>query len=195
MLNNTLHYSKPLILDISNTREIHDDQEYNPFAVDKLQLYNPIYQRFFDMNESNYKSIALNHPYHIQDSNHVVSDKTGEVVEKEIFIKYSPLIDPYRYMIGKYNVEDDSIRTMPQLNSTSDEVHPKILSIHNTSYVDSFFTYLSSILYNDCGFENGIDFYGSYLGVQKTFKFDVTDDMEYLTSSNFFNRHNGRYFT
>jgi hypothetical protein len=69
-----------------------------------------------------------------------------------------------------------------------------MLSVHNTSYVDAFFTYLSSVLYNDRKMENAIDFYGSYLGVQKTFRFDVTDDMEYLETSDFFNRHNGALF-
>jgi hypothetical protein len=182
------------MIDIRSMKESCDDSEYNPFDVDKLQLYNPIYQRFFDMNESNSQTIALNHPYHIHDATHVVSIKTGEPIEKDVFIKYSPLLDPYRYMIGKYNLEDESIRAMPQLNSTPDEVHPKMLSVHNTSYVDAFFTYLSSVLYNDRKMENAIDFYGSYLGVQKTFRFDVTDDMEYLETSDFFNRHNGALF-
>ena len=182
------------MIDIHSMKESCDDSEYNPFDVDKLQLYNPIYQRFFDMNESNSQTIALNHPYHIHDATHVVSIKTGDPIEKDVFIKYSPLLDPYRYMIGKYNLEDESIRAMPQLNSTPDEVHPKMLSVHNTSYVDAFFTYLSSVLYNDRKMENAIDFYGSYLGVQKTFRFDVTDDMEYLETSDFFNRHNGSLF-
>lgn len=194
MSNKTLHYSKPPILDINKMRDAHKNPDYNPFDVDKLQLYNPIYKRFFDMNEKNYHTIALNHPYHIQDINHIVSDKTGEVTEREVFIKYSPLLDPYRYMIGKYDVESDSIRAMPQLNSTPEEVHPKMLSVHNTSYVDAFFTYLSGMMHENHQFENGIRFYGSYLGLQKKFRFDVSDDMEYLTSSDFFNRHKGSLF-
>jgi hypothetical protein len=33
---------------------------------------------------------------------------------------------------------------------------------------------------------HGIDYYGSFLGIQKRFKMNVEDDLEYLTGSNFF---------
>jgi hypothetical protein len=36
---------------------------------------------------------------------------------------------------------------------------------------------------------NGIDYYGSYLGVQNIFKFNATDDFEYIQDSDFFAQH------
>jgi hypothetical protein len=35
-------------------------------------------------------------------------------------------------------------------------------------------------------FSHGIDFYGSYLGIQEKYKIDITDDYEYLLDSDFF---------
>ena len=163
--------------------------QYSPFAIQDLQLYNPIYPRFFEMTPKNSEKLALNHPYHIQDINHVVDLAKNAVVEKPIFVKFSPLLDPFRYMIGKYDVQDVRIKTMPTLGSTEETVHPKILSQNNASYVDCFFSYLSSSLLHKHGLVNGIDFYGSFLGVQKQFKVCVTDDMDYLRGSDFFNQH------
>ena len=194
MFRQNIHYSKPQQIDITELQTKYFHPDYNSFNIDKLQLYNPIYKRFFDMNENNYDKIALNHCYHIRDLEHVTCAKTNESHAKPVFIKYSPLLDPYRYMIGKYNVENENLRTMPRLNSTSEEVHSKILSPNNASYVDAFFSYLSSRLLHETGFENGLDFYGSYLGVQQKFKVCMTDDMEYLKLSDFFNKHVGKLF-
>tara|TARA_Y100000389_G_C17462846_1_gene523125 strand:+ start:1265 stop:2959 length:1695 start_codon:yes stop_codon:yes gene_type:complete len=189
-----LFYSKPNPIDLEELKKQNPHEDFNPFEIQDLQLYNPIYSRFFEMNEGNSQKIALNHPFHIKDLEHVINADGTETREKKVFIKFSPLLDPYRYMIGKYNVEDNSIRTMPKIDSTSEQCHSKILSIHNTSYVDCFFTFLSSILKNNYGFENGIDFFGSYLGLQEKFKVGVSDDLEFLQNSEFFNKHLGSLF-
>ena len=174
---------------------IGNPQLYNPYLIEKSQLYNPIYRKFFDMNTSNFDNIALNHPYHVQDAKHIIHHKTNEIQEKDVFVKFSPLLDPYRYMIGKYKVTDPRIRTMPRLESTEETVHPKILSRHNASYVDCFFSYLSSVLFNHHGNVHGMDYYGSYLGIQNKFRVCVTDDVEYLRNSDFFNDHVGELFS
>ena len=58
------------------------------------------------------------------------------------------------------------------------------------AYVDCFFSYLSSQLLTTHSFLNGIDFYGSFVGIQKKHKMDITDDYEYLQSSPFFIANN-----
>ena len=179
---------------ICNDQSTPAKPQYSPFDIQDIQLYNPIYPRFFEMTPKNSGKLALNHPYHIQDTAHVVSLAENIVVDKPVFIKFSPLLDPFKYMIGKYDVQDTRIKTMPALDSTDETVHPKILSQNNASYVDCFFSYLSSSLLHKHGFVNGIDFYGSYLGLQKQFKVCVTDDMDYLRGSDFFNEHIGKLF-
>jgi len=66
-------------------------------SVGEIQHYNPIYSRFFEMDETNYNRIALNHKYHIHDLKTVVDDN-DQKMEKDIFIKFSPLLDPLNYL-------------------------------------------------------------------------------------------------
>jgi hypothetical protein len=42
---------------------------------------------------------------------------------------------------------------------------------------------------------HGIDFYGSFLGIQDKYKMNITDDLEYLNGSPFFLSNVGKYFT
>ena len=190
-----LHYSKPHPLNIETLdQSSREDKDYSPFAIRQVQLYNPLYSKFFEMNAKNYDRIALNHPYHVQDMNHVATVDQTETLEKNIFVKFSPLLDPFRYMIGKYDVADPRIRAMPALDSTEDTVHPKVLSPNNASYVDCFFNYLSSALMHKHGFVHGVDFYGSFLGVQDKYRICVTDDLDYLRGSEFFHNHVGELF-
>ena len=194
-----IHYNKPNSIDLpilaKQYQEEHKDavnKNYNPYEIDKLQLYQPLYKLFFEMNETNYRSIALNHKYHIIDLHHVTNNK--EIHEKDIFMKFSPLLDPYRFMIGKYNLEDKRIYKLPSLQSSEIEVHPKILLYHNASYIDSFFCFLTSVALNNHHIQHGVDFYGSYLGIQKQHKVNLTDDVEYLRNSDYFNDNIGKLF-
>ena len=168
--------------------------KYNPYCIQNIQLYNPIYNRFFDMNNNNFGKIALNHMYHINDLTHVYDMNNPELIEKNVFVKFSPLLDPYRYMIGKYDIKDANIRTMPRFDSTNETVHPKMICHDNASYVDAFFSYLSSNLLHTHKFIHAVDYYGSYIGVQDAFRVSISDDIEFLRNSRFFNENIGKLF-
>ena len=157
-------------------------------SIQNLQSYVPIYQQFFKLNELNYNNISLNHRYHIKDQTHVIDPLIDPniAVERDVFIKFSPLLDPIRYMSGKYNLNDPITKNLPTYNSSETDTHPKILSPSNASYVDGFFYYLSSVVKNHHNFIHGIDFYGSHLGIQDRFKMNIEDDLDYLSNSPFF---------
>ena len=121
--------------------------------------------------------------------------KTKESYKKSIYIKFSPLLDPLRYMTGKYDMNDDKIRSLPSYNTTENESISKLLSYHNASYVDCFFTFLTSKALNNHNFIHGINFYGTYLGIQDRFKMNVVDDLEYLLESSFFTENINNYYT
>jgi hypothetical protein len=162
--------------------------EYNPFHIQNLQNYNPVYSMFFEMNPTNYNAIALNHPKHFIDLNTVLEEGTGKKISKDIHIKYAPLLDPIHYLIGKYEKERSRLTILPTLPGSESETKGlrKIESLYNSAYIDCFFSYLSSNLLQRYDFKNGIDFYGSYLGVQEKFKMDISDDYDYLLESDFF---------
>ncbi|NBO24807.1 MAG: hypothetical protein EBU93_06195, partial [Chlamydiae bacterium] len=167
---------------------------YNPFQITNLQLYNPIYKLFFELNENNIQRISLNHPLHMETLTTVFDVKSAKPLEKPVFIKYSPLLNPVRYMIGKYSDNSEKITRLPALNSRDIDILPSITSYNNTSYVDCFFSFLTSVLLNHHGFLHGVDYYGSYLGIQKQFKTCITDDLDYLRNSDYFHEHVGKDF-
>jgi hypothetical protein len=192
-------YRKADIVDLENlqnTYEItnHDIlNEYAPFNINGLQHYNPIYSCFFELNETNVQKTTLKHKYAIHDLQTVVDTETGELVPKSVFIKFSPLLDPVKYMIGKYDVSSDAIRTLPTLTNSSN-CHHKLTDRNNASYIDCFFSYLSSQLLHRHGLVNAIEFYGSYLGIQEKYKMNISDDIEYLCTSRYFNENVGKLF-
>ena len=98
-------------------------------------------------------------------------------------------------MTGKYDINDPKLLVIPSLSSNEENCHKKTLCVHNASYVDNFFYYLSSVLLNNHNFINGIDYYGSFLGIQRNFKINITDDLEYISSSDFFVKNIGILFS
>ena len=165
-----------------------DDREfeYNPLSISKIQNYNPIYSLFFEMNENNYNKICFSNKYKFVDLSTIQESLTKKNISSKIFIKYSPLLDPIRYMIGKYELNNSNLTELPQFNSDTNNCNNKLLSINNSSYIDCFFSFLSSKLLHNYNFYNSIDFYGSFLSVQDKYKMDISDDFEYLNESNYF---------
>ena len=155
------------------------------------QSYNPIYNIFFqNLDDTNYNDYSFKQNEYIVDHNHVSKDplqKNTKHSSCTMFIKSAPLIDPIHYLIGKYSSEPkDKWLNLPQYNSTEDSCMKKILSSNNTCYIDTFFNFLSSQVLQKHKIQHGINFYGSFLGIQKKFHFNAYDDIEYLQESDFF---------
>jgi len=181
-VKNTIHHC----LDVLNNQynEINGENEkYNPFNISKFQNYNPCLDLFFEMNVNNYDSITLNHKYYMMDMNTVIDFETHEKVEKQLHIKFAPLLDPIHYLIGKYDVSKEILTTLPKYDK---KVYDKLQNVNNASYVDNFFNYLSSVLLNNHKCSNSIDYYGSFLGIQEKYNFNASDDIDYLIQSQYF---------
>ena len=161
-------------------------------SITQLQFYEPLYNIFFELNDLNFSTVALNHQYHAISADKVVNMLNQETCPRPVFIKFSPLLDPIKYMVGKYDMNDTTLKTLPTFRSTKTDCHPKILNPMNASYVDAFFCYLSSVLKNHHRFVHGIDFYGSYLGIQDKFRMNVEEDLSYLSGSPFFMANLGK---
>jgi hypothetical protein len=199
-----IHYSKHKPINLNNLEKTcisslttdDNDNGYNPFHIESIQSYNPIYKNWFSLDNSNFNRIALNHKFHMVDMNTVINyndndndnDNENKIINTPVFIKYSPLLDPVKYMVGKYESHKDILTILPSLENNL--TYSKIKDFNNMAYVDCFFSYLSSQLLTTHSFLNGIDFYGSFVGIQKKHKMDITDDYEYLQSSPFFIANN-----
>ena len=193
-----IHYHKRKVINLGDfINDKNDDQIKEPYLIDNLQLYNPIYEKFFKLSDTNYNSISLNHKHHIKNPTEVYEVVTDKIIDisRNVFVKFSPLLDPVKYMTGKYDINDPKLLVIPSLSSNEENCHKKTLCVHNASYVDNFFYYLSSVLLNNHNFINGIDYYGSFLGIQRNFKINITDDLEYISSSDFFVKNIGILFS
>lgn len=174
------------------TQQVSIDNSYEPFNLANVQGYNPIFNRFFDMGEDNYNMIALNHRYQIADL-HTLHDQEGKKVKQDVFVKFSPLLDPLKFITGKYNLKDPKTIALPSLDPAS--CSSKIGNANNCSYTDAFFSYLSNMLLEKHGFVHGVSFYGSALAVQNRFRFNLADDLDFVKDSDFFMNNIGKYVT
>lgn len=208
-----VHYKKRKNQELFKKMQMKDS-----LFLSKAQNYLPIYTRFFQLNETNCNHVHLNHGWFLSDvlertfedgdSNVFVCkvQRTDPLVTKvrhagnqdvkevDVFFKFAPLLDPYKYLIGKYDLADPHLMALPQLHSTPENCHPKLLDCNNAAYVDGMFVYLSSMMQQRHQFVHGVDYYGSCLAIKHDFKLNVFDDIDYLATSDFFNKHKGSLF-
>ena len=191
----SLYYRKP------NNGELFNTLENSSIALSNCQNYIPLYEKFFSLNTSNYNSINLNHKYYLYDikESHnknvhtaMLSDNSNNMCKKTIFCKFSPLLDPLRYMTGSYDTSGNKLFTLPTYNDPA--FYPKLADVNNSAYTDGFFTYLSSQLNHHYGFIHGLDYYGSFLGNQAEFAYNIADDIDYLNESEYFHQHKNKLF-
>ena len=96
--------------------------EKSELGLENMQNYIPIYDRFFSLNDTNKNGINLNscnyitHYINSVDSHiikgKVLNSKTEKSSVREMFIKYGPLLDPLKYLAGKYDL--DHIHHLPK---------------------------------------------------------------------------------
>lgn len=192
---------------------------FNKFQTNKhinlsnIQNYIPIYDKFFLLNNTNWNSINLNNQWSIfdiketknkdYDNEHVfncklknISDINGEDIDntQQVFIKMAPLLDPFKYLVGKYNHSDPNLFNLPSFDNST-KVHPKISDPNNSSFIDGFFSFLTSKVLYEHKFIHGLDYYGSFLAIKNNYKINIIDDLDYLIQSDFFIKQKGELFT
>jgi len=165
-----------------NTSFCKQLEEY--LDVESIQNYIPLYTRFFQLNDSNWNSINLDHPPMKQ-----LEEKEDDLFmnNEPLFFKFSPLLDPLKYLTGTYESYDN---TLPTLKTSP---HPKMADVNNSSYVDGFFYYLSNLLLNQ-GFLHGTLFHGSFLAMKNDFLYDISEEVDHLEDSEFFHKNRGTLF-
>ena len=168
------------------------------FNIYGLQNYIPIYTSIFNLTEKNYNKINLNmnevlHEVIDTDTARVFNTQTNEMITAPIHIKFAAILDPFRYIMGKYVSHKDIIYNLPT-HISNNNVLPRVESPMNSSYTDSFFYYLTTKLLEKYDFVHGVKFYGNFVGIQNEFKFKINDDLEYLTSCKFFIKNSNKLF-
>lgn len=164
-------------------------------GISAPQNYIPIYKNFFSFSSQNYNKCNLNHFYHIKSIKSLDNSNKYECIvansnnerKKKTFFKFSPLLDPVKYLGGKYVLTPSQQKILPTLENNL--CHKKVLDANNAAYVDSFFSYLSSEVLHHHNILHCLDFFGSFLGVKSEFSINIFDDLDYLSESNFFSKN------
>ena len=187
-----------------NTNLFNQFQTNKNINLTNVQNYIPIYDRFFSLNNTNWNAINLNHQWSISDikdskkkknddeNEHVftcklknINDDDDFTTTQHVFIKMAPLLDPFKYVVGKYNHTDPQLFNLPSFDKTA-KIHPKLDDPNNSAFVDGFFSFLSSKLLHEHKFIHGLDYYGSFLAIKNDYKINIIDDIDYLIQSEFF---------
>jgi len=185
---------------------------FKNLEIDLVQNYVPIYDRFFSLKDTTYNNINLNQKYKLVNVEESIDkytfkcllkdDTNNKSIEKPVFFKYGPLLDPVKYLVGKYN-ESSVVKNFKDINNplmnlpkyNAKDCHEKVLDPNNSAYVDAFATYLISELLHKHDFINALDFYGSFLGIKNNFMANLDDDLEYLYDSDEFHKNKDILFT
>ena len=195
----------------NNNKQLFETISNNNFLdITDVQNYFPLYNNYFDLNSNNYNAINLNNSYKLENILEKINYNkfTGEICDicnnkcnKNIFIKFSPLIDPIKYMLGKYDnsyniLELPKFYSNDHINSNSEyhKKYKKILDPNNSAYIDGFFSFLSSCLLNNYSFYNGLNYYGAFLGIKNNFKVNISEDLEFLNESDYFHKYRDSLF-
>lgn len=194
-----------------NNKDFFYSLEESELGLKNSKNYIPIYETYFNLNETNYNSINLNQRFYVSGLSGVVdknniqaavvdvlksTNNSLTIVHKPIFIKFSPLIDPVKYMSGKYESLSmtEDILNIPTLSKLPIQGYAKANDRNNAAYVDGFFSYLSSQVLNCHDFIHGLNFYGSFNAIKNDFYYNVLDDMDYLDDNPFFIKNKGVLF-
>jgi len=170
--------------------------------IKEIQNYIPIYNKFFnfdktqEINLDNYNFITNIEDNDNEDSEDEFPEKIFNVelnstMKKKSFLKLIPVIEASQFLTGKYKLTDDEFYKLPNIENDG---HNDFYDMNNISYIDSFFSFLSSKLLNTYHFENAIDYYGSFLSIIDNFKLDISDDIEYYAGSDFFMKNKNKLF-
>ena len=203
----TVNYQKRKNINLFNKFQSNPN-----ISLSNIQNYIPIYERFFSLNNTNSNSINLNHVWNIYDIKdlkntdtlseyqHIYNCKLKNIdddeliISQKVFIKMAPLLDPFKYLVGKYNHNDSHLFNLPSFDKTN-KIHPKLADPNNSSYIDGFFSFLTSQMLNSHKFIHGLDYYGSFLAIKNNYKINIIDDIDYLIHSDFFNNQKNKLFT
>jgi hypothetical protein len=180
---------------------------------EKLQIYNlqtyfPILSLFFKFYNNSKKQFTLKMNNYIVDINEKIdvnnndsyiknffnckikNFNSGSVVEKKVFFKILPLLNISQYMMNEYS---DETSILPNIYSYL--TNKKINNYHNSAYIDCFFSYLASNLTESGCCPTFPIFYGTYSGVAKEFKADITEEYSLMKNQDWFDFFNNKLFT
>ncbi len=187
-----------------NYKKIRNINEINLelLEINNYQCYSPILEKLFVLNDNNFNKIILNSNFVIKKILHkksynlftcILENDLISDMKMDVFFKFAPLFDPIKYTTGKIKEISYKHSILPKYNDNN--VYSYIKDYNNVSYVDNFFTYITSLLLNQYGFINGINYYGSFIALKNSFKYNVYDELDVIIDNIEFKNNINNIFT
>ena len=198
---------KCVVLNNQNFENVKKNLE-EKLEIYELQTYFPILSLFFRFYNNSNKNFTMKMNNYIVDINDKISItnndsyiknfyeckiknyNNGNITNKKIFFKILPLLNVSQYMMNEYT---NKTSILPNIYSYL--TNKKINNYHNSAYIDCFFSYLASNLTETGCCPTFPIFYGTYSGVAKEFKADITEEYSLMKNQDWFDFFNNKLFT
>jgi len=170
--------------------------------IRNIQTYFPIMSLFFEFYNNSTTNFILNSNFLVKDliepieqkkldsyikfffKASILNQNNNETFEKDIFIKILPILNISQTMMDEYKL-DNSI--LPNIFSSL--TSKKINNYNNSAYIDSFFSYLGSILTEQGKCPTFPLFYGTFSGIADEFKHDISEDYNSIKNTSWFRKN------
>lgn len=157
----------------------------NKFILDKIN------DNFFDIN--NYFLNTSIHSGIIRENYYY---KYYKKKRKDIFIKRNTILEPMSYMMGyyAYDINNYLIPSKNKQYKINNNIRKKINNIHNSAYLDTFFSYIGSKLVENKECIHFPIYYGSLTTIAKKFYYNISDEIESIYNEPWFIKNNNNIF-
>ena len=185
----------------NNNNLLFNEKNKCSLELDEIQNYIPLYNNFFNLTQQNSSSFNLNYSLSLYD---IISQEnynkfkcslnnslTNDLEERSVFFKFAPLLDPVKYISNKYDISK-SLLNLPTISNN--ENISKVYDPNNSAYIDGFFTFLTSKLFNNFNFLHGLDCYGNFLAIKNNYIYSIAEDIDFLFNCDQFHENNNKLF-
>jgi hypothetical protein len=176
--------------------------------INEVQTYFPVLSLFFELYNDSKTNFVLNSNFLVtsllEPINHIKSDSyikyffkanilnqnNNETFEKNLFIKILPILNVSQSMMNEYNVTHN--KKLPNIHSSI--TSKKINNYNNSAYIDSFFSYLGSILTEKGKCPTFPLFFGTFTGIAEEFKDDISEEFNSIKNTSWFKKNVNKHF-
>lgn len=173
-------------------------------GLDEVQSYFPIIENYFDVF-----NFSESHQDYVLDSRYKICnilcepDETVAAIlydsqknthiQKKVFIKENPILEPTHAMQNRYQLSNRN-SLLPFSSSYSERTFKKIGLKNNSTYIDSFFVFVASLLTEQNILPSFPLYYGSYCCISEEYLYNITEEYQSFKKESWFMKNNNNLF-
>jgi hypothetical protein len=162
------------------------------YGYRNLQTFYPTLSKVFRLNKYQSARVAYNLPAKLigvdcsgaQGFCRVTLEKDGALEEATVFMKVTHLLDPIRWMRGRYSLPQEA--GLPGHSKTWTSAWHKLQDPWNQAYVEALATYALSNLRTTDVSPHFNQFYGAYCARADMYHFNINEDYESFRNTRWF---------